>query len=174
MHLKLNMDLSLLIEVHQYYINSLKQKNQEKEKSEMKPNIVHYVPSVPNVTQTNTSVLAKTVTLEIARVLCMHGNVKIYDITGNDITHTAQEQKLITPENTPENTLSKIRYDFPNQVNVQRIVITRPSCTNMVNSKIKITDSNNACLYESTPVTETQSLCHTYTYTIPNLVPSVL
>ena len=171
MHLKLNMDLSLLIEVHQYYINSLKQKNQEKEKSETKPNIVHYV---PNVTQTNTGVLAKTVTLEIARVLCMHGNVKIYDITRNDITHTAQEQKLITPENTPENTLSKIRYDFPNQVNVQRIVITRPSCTNMVDSKIKITDSNNACTYDSTPVTEPQSLCHTYTYNIPNLVPTVL
>jgi hypothetical protein len=120
------------------------------------------------------------VTLEIARVLCMHGNVKIYDITGNDITHTAQEQKLITPENTPENTLStlstfsKIRYDFRNEVNIQRIVINRPSCTNMLNSKLKLTDSNNACMYESTPVTETQSLCHTYTYTIPNLVPTVL
>ena len=167
------MDLSLLIEVHQYYINSLKQKNQDKQKNETKPNIVHYVPNVPT-TQTNTSVLAKTVTLEISRVLCMHGNVKIYDITGNDITLTAQEQKLITPENTPENVLSKIRYDFPNQVNLQRIVITRPSCTNMVDSKIKITDNNNACLYESTPVTETQSLYHTYTYTIPNLVPTIL
>ena len=48
------MDLSLLIEVHQYYINSLKQKNQEKEKNETKPNIVHYVPNISNVTQTNT------------------------------------------------------------------------------------------------------------------------
>ena len=55
------MDVSLLVEVHQFYIHSLQKKLQEAEKK-----LPIIAPSVLNV-NVSSSVPAKTVTLEIAQ-----------------------------------------------------------------------------------------------------------
>ena len=82
------MDVSMLIEVHQYYINNLKQKIRDNEKKNTPPTIVV---SAPKITDNRACVPAKIVTLEIERVSCMHGCVEIYDSNGTNIASTARE-----------------------------------------------------------------------------------
>ena len=154
------MDVSLLVEVHQFYIHSLQKKLQEAEKK-----LPIIAPSVLNV-NVSSSVPAKTVTLEIAQVSCIHGNVDIYDSSGTIVTHLAKTST------TPGHPV-KLHYAFPNQIHVQKIVIKRPLCTGMVNSTVKLVDCNNTCRYESTPITEAESMLTTYTYTMPQPRPTV-
>ena len=168
------MDVSLLVEVHQYYIKSLKEKIRDNEKRETKPTIVV---SAPAITQPVDNIIpafvpAKLVTIEISQSSCLHGCVEIYDVSGTNIVNTAREP-VCSAVMRDSNALRKIQFEFPNQTNVQRIVVARPPCTNMVNSRVRITDTTGTCTYESTPVTESQSLCRTYTYTVPNTVPIV-
>ena len=148
------MDVNLLIEVHQYYINSLKQKIQHTEHN-------------PPPTVVSASALARTVTLEISRESC---NSIIIEFN-NETSTLLVPQKQEVP--TQANTSRKILYTFPRDVNIQRVRITRPVCTNMSASKIKIVDSNGTTTYESLPVNETQGRCHIYSFNVPNTVPII-
>jgi hypothetical protein len=148
------MDVNLLIEVHQYYINSLKQKIQHTE---------HKPP--PTVVGASASALARTVTLEISRQSCNSIIIEFYDETSTLLVPQKQEVP------TQANTSRKILYTFPRDVHIQRVRITRPVCTNMSDSKIKIVDSNGTTTYESLPINETQGRCHIYTFNVPNTVP---
>ena len=162
------MDVNMLIEVHQYYINHLKEKIRDKEKKNTPPTIVV---SAPKITDNRACAPAKLVTLEIERVSCMHGCVEIYDSNGTNIASTAREP--VCAVLNAADTLRKLQFEFPSQTYVQRIVVARPPCTNMKDSRVTITDCTNTCTYESTPVTEAQGFCRTYTYTVPNSVPDV-
>ena len=150
------MDVNLLIEVHQYYINSLKQKIQHTE---------HKPP--PTVIAVLNFVIARTVTLEISRESCNSIIIEFYNETSTLLV--PQKQEVPTQPNTPR----KILYTFPRDVNIQRVRITRPVCTNMSGSKIKIVDSNGTTTYESLPVNETQGRCHIYSFNVPNTVPII-
>ena len=148
------MDVNLLIEVHQYYINSLKQKITEHKPP---PTVIAPVPV--------NFVIARTVTLEISRESCNSIIIEFYNETSTLLVPQKQEVP------TQANTSRKILYTFPRDVNIQRVRITRPVCTNMSGSKIKIVDSNGTTTYESLPVNETQGRCHIYSFNVPNTVP---
>jgi hypothetical protein len=64
------MDTELLIEVHQYYINSLKKQLSE----ERKPLVQ--------------SVQGKCVSVYISQTSCIHGNIKFYDSSDTEISVT--------------------------------------------------------------------------------------
>ena len=188
------MNVSLLIEVHQYYINSLKEKIQELEKKQVmqKKTLVKQEPkdiikiSAPKLSPTvidatNTEgeviavsakqvscIAAKTVSLEIAQTSCInYGNFEIYDENERKLEDVPGELIAAT-----EGSLHQIKYYFQ-EVSISRIEITRPLCTNMLNSRIKLFDSNNNCKYQSTAITQPYSMSHKYTYTMPNPDPVV-
>ena len=111
------MDTELLIEVHQYYINSLKKQLSE----ERKPLVE--------------SVLGKYVSVYISQTSCIHGHIKFYDSSDTEIRVTECKRTPGTSVGIPCAT-----YDFPSKKNIRRIVITRPVCTDMLNSYVKIFD----------------------------------
>ena len=142
------MDTELLIEVHQYYINSLKKQLSEEKK-----------PLVESVLGTYGSVY-------ISQTSCIHGNIKFYDSSDTEIRVTECKRTPGTSVGIPCAT-----YDFPSEKNIRRIVITRPVCTDMLNSYVKIFDGRNMCTYESTPIEQSRSMRTVYTYTVPQPSP---
>ena len=183
------MNVSLLIEVHQYYINSLKEKIQELEKKQvmqkktlvkqepkdiikisapkLSPTVIDATISEEEVTAVSAKqvscIAAKTVSLEIAQTSCInYGNFHIYDENGRKLENVPG---VLIPGGT--------QYIFSKEVSISRIEITRPLCTNMLNSKIKLFDSNNNCKYQSTAITQPDSMRYSYTYTMPNADPLV-
>ena len=183
------MNVSLLIEVHQYYINSLKEKIQELEKKQVmqrktlvkqepkdiiKISAPKLSPTVIDATNTEGEVIAvsakqvsciaaKTVSLEIAQTSCInYGNFEIYDENGRKLEDVPG---VLIPGGT--------QYIFSKEVSISRIEITRPLCTNMLNSKIKLFDSNNNCKYQSTAITQPDSMRYSYMYIMPNPDPLV-
>ena len=183
------MNVSLLIEVHQYYINSLKEKIQELQKIQAMQKKTHIKqepkevikisapnlsPTVIDATNTEEEVIAvpakqvsciaaKTVSLEVAQTSCInYGNFEIYDENGRKLEDVPG---VLIPGGT--------QYIFSKEVSISRIEITRPLCTNMLNSKIKLFDSNNNCKYQSTAITQPDSMRYSYTYTMPNADPLV-
>ena len=189
------MNVSLLIEVHQYYINSLKEKIQELEKKQvmqkktlvkqepkdiikisapkLSPTVIDATISEEEVTAVSAKqvscIAAKTVTLEISQTSCInYGNFEIYDENGRKLENVPG---VLIP--VAGGTLSQIQYIFSKEVSISRIEITRPLCTNMLNSKIKLFDSNNNCKYQSTAITQPDSMRYSYMYTMPNPDPLV-
>ena len=137
------MDTELLIEVHQYYINSLKKRLGESPPVE--------------------SVLGKCVSVYISQTSCINGNIKFYDSSDTEISVTEGKRTSGTAVGIP-----CVTYDFPTEKNVRRIVITCPVCTSMLGSLVKIFDGRNTCTYESTPIEQSRCMRSTYTYTVPH------
>ena len=150
------MDTDLLIEVHQYYIKSLKSKI-EKLKTES------------CVSRDNT-ILAKCITVYISNLSCIDNNVEIFDNTDTDVTHTSTKTK--TPPSTT-NPLPSVTFTFSNEVRIKKIIVKRPDCTSMLNAGVKILDSNNNCTYESTAIQQSRCANQYYTYTVPNRDPDI-
>ena len=148
------MDTNLLIEVHQYYINSLKNK-------------IEALKSDQSV-QDN-SVAAKCINVYISNLSCIDNNVDIFNNADTNITHTSTKTK--SPTST--NSLPFITYTFSNEISIKKIIIKRPDCTNMLNACIKVFDNNNNCTYESVVIQQAQSANQYYTYTIPNRDPNI-
>ena len=149
------MDTNLLIEVHQYYINSLKNK-------------IEALKSDQSV-QDN-SVAAKCINVYISNLSCIDNNVEIFDNVDTNMTHTSTKTKT-SPSST--NSLPFITYTFANEISIKKIIIKRPDCTNMLNVCIKVFDNNNNCTYESVVIQQAQSVNQNYTYTIPNGNPNI-
>ena len=148
------MDTDLLIEVHQYYINSLKSKIENL-----------------NASRDNSdTVSAKCITVYISNLSCIDNDVEIFNNFDANVTHTSTKTK--TPL-SPTNLLPFITYTFSEEIYIKKIVIKRPDCTSMLNAYIKVCDSNNNCTYESVTIQQSQCINKYYTYTIPNREPTI-
>ena len=159
------MDISMLIEVHQYYINDLKSKL---EKS--KNNVSNAVTiTAPQINANSTS--EKNVNIYVEKLSCLENNIQIIDT--NDLNIFTNSKTILT-KNSGINTLPYIKYRTPNDINIKRIIITRPACTSMMNAYIKVFDDKNTCIYESRIIQASQCAKQVYTYNLPNPDPNVV
>ena len=83
------MDTYLLIEVHQYYTNSLKSKIE----------VLKAEHSVPQ----DKTVSAKCITTYISNLFCINNNVEIFNNADTNMTHTST--KTITPPSSTNSLL---------------------------------------------------------------------
>ena len=159
------MDISMLIEVHQYYINDLKSKL---EKS--KNNVCNAVTiTAPQINANSTS--EKNVNIYVEKLSCLENNIQIIDT--NDLNIFTNSKTILT-KNSGINTLPYITYRIPNDINIKSIIITRPACTSMMNAYIKVFDDKNTCIYESRVIQDSQCAKQVYTYNLPNPDPNVV
>ena len=143
------MDISLLVEVHQYYIKALRDKKTEDDKQRTPPTIVM---------QAVQTVQAKSITVYLSQLSCIANAVVIFNDTETNITHLTKSTKQ----------QGSITYTFPNEQSVHRVIINRPDCTTMTGCYVCIKDNTNTTTYESIPIVNTQDMQRVYTFTIPH------
>ena len=155
------MDKDLIIEACQFYIKSLKQKNNEMEEKINRPDV--------------RTIRCKSITLYTTRwSSCLNRNIAIFN-KETDVTDTFQKSSsCFTVQNTSTNEMPWSTYTFETETQVSRVSINRPLCIDMTDAYLKITDGNGNTTYQSNRICSGMSTKSIYTFEIQNLHPRIV